>query len=290
MVAVAVAAPAPGDGGGDDRRSRLFRDYWIKYDTSERVLSKLEYLFALPRGGRMPNLVIAGLTNNGKTSLLQRFMSNHRVLRDPSAEADLVEILYVEVPPNPTEAEIYEQIIHAIHGPIRVSARTPEKRRQALTLLSNVGVRVLIFDEIQHILNANSTTRTILLDTVKYIGNMTQIPIVAAGTYEALNVFNRHTQLANRFEVMKLSKWSMGEEYLRLLAGLETILPLKRPSNLAGERLATKILSLTEGTIGEIIALVRAAALKAIESGRECIDESTLAMCGYTVPSARPSR
>jgi hypothetical protein len=58
-------------------------------------------------------------------------------------------------------------------------------------------------------------------------------------------------------------------------------LPLERPSRLAEVTLARKILSLSEGTIGEISALFSYAALDAIERGTEQITSNSLDECGY---------
>jgi hypothetical protein len=79
----------------------------------------------------------------------------------------------------------------------------------------------------------------------------------------------------------------MTNEYLRLLASFEVALPLERPSRLAEVKLARKILDLSEGTIGEISALLTCAALAAIERGTERITSSVLDGCGYVVPRER---
>ncbi len=51
--------------------------------------------------------------------------------------------------------------------------------------------------------------------------------------------------------------------------------------------MAIRILSLSEGTIGEISALLCRAAIDAIESGTEQITIASLEQCGYVVPSQR---
>jgi hypothetical protein len=283
MVAVA-AADFPFD---DDRISQLHQPVWIRYERGERALERLEYLLRLPPMDRSPNLLIPSWTNNGKTSILRRFIRQYKAKRDPKAEADFVPVLYVEVPPRPTEGDLYEEIIRALGGRLRHSARVGEKRHEALTLLKNVKVRLLMLDEIQHILNAKRDAIPPMLDTIKSIGNQVKIPVVAAGTMEALQVFTRDNQLDNRFERVKLPKWDMSEAYLRLLAGFETTLQLKKASCLTDEDLARTILAMSEGTIGEIATLLRLAAMYAITSGIECINEQVLRACSYVPPSSR---
>jgi hypothetical protein len=43
------------------------------YTRSKRILEKLEDLLSYPRVNRMPNLLIVGATNNGKTIIESRF-------------------------------------------------------------------------------------------------------------------------------------------------------------------------------------------------------------------------
>jgi hypothetical protein len=66
-----------------------------------------------------------------------------------------------------------------------------------------------------------------------------------------------------------LRRWTLTDDYLRRLASFELALPLERPSRLGQLPLARKILNLSEGTIGEISALLSCVALDAIERGIE---------------------
>lgn len=92
---------------------------------------------------------------------------------------------------------------------------------------------------------------------------------------------------SNRFESILVRRWTMGEDYLRLLASFEVALPLEQRSGLVEPELALKILSLSEGTIGEISALLCRAALDAIERGAEQISGASIERCGYITPSHR---
>jgi hypothetical protein len=92
---------------------------------------------------------------------------------------------------------------------------------------------------------------------------------------------------ANRFEPAVLQRWTMGEDYLRLLASFEVALPLEHRSALVEPGLALKILSRSEGSRGEISALLCRAALDPIERGTEQITAASHDRCGYVAPSER---
>jgi hypothetical protein len=75
-----------------------------------------------------------------------------------------------------------------------------------------------------------------------------------------------------------------------LLASFESTLPLRKPSCLADERMATKLLAMSEGTIGELSRILVAASTEAIRCGRERIDEKALREIDWQPPSARKRR
>ena len=156
-----------------------------------------------------------------------------------------------------------------------------------VSLLATIGVKVLIIDEIQHVLAGPLLRQRAFLNVIKHLGNELQQPIVALGTQDAFNAIQTDPQLANRFEPAVLHRWTMSEDYLRLLASFAKVIPLEHGSELLEPVMAIKILSLSEGTIGEISALLCRSAIAAIESGTERITIASLERCGYVAPSER---
>jgi hypothetical protein len=114
-----------------------------------------------------------------------------------------------------------------------------------------------------------------------------QIPLVGLGTPEALHAIQADPQLANRFTPVVLPPWRRDREFLRLLASFEQILPLRRPSRLIAEPLARTLLALSEGSLGDLVALLTAAAIAAIRSGVEQITAQVLAELDWIPPSQR---
>jgi Bacterial TniB protein len=122
------------------------------------------------------------------------------------------------------------------------------------------------------------------------MANDLRIPLIAVGTVDAVRAIQADPQLANRFEPLPLPTWELNREFQTLLASFERTLPLRRPSLLAQERLAAKLLSMSEGTIGELSRLLIAAASEAIRGGQERIDEATLRRLNWQPPSERKRR
>lgn len=260
---------------------------WIGYPRAQETLDRLENLLTHPKSHRMPNLLIIGDTNNGKTMLVQRFCNRHKPEDNPDGEAAVVPVLYVQAPPVPDESRFYNAILELLFAPYKPGDRADRKQFQAIKLMRAVGLRMLVIDEIHHILAGTMSKQKAFLNVIKYLGNELEVPIVGVGTRDAFRAIQTDLQLSNRFDHALLPRWDNDDEYLRLLATFERAIPLRQPSNLVDGALADKIYSMSEGYIGEISRLLEAAAVDAVETGKERIDKKRLDQMGWVAPSER---
>ena len=271
----------------DQRIERISGARWIGYTRAQDILTKLDDLLAYPHQPRMPNLLLYGATGNGKTMIINRFIRRHPTSDNPGGDAVVVPVLAVQAPPLPSESRLYDAILEALFAPYKARENVSKKQFQVLRLLRAVNTRMLVIDEIHHILVGPTNQQRIVMNAVKYLSNDLQIPLVGVGTLEAVRAIQADPQLASRFHRAELALWRMGREYRKLLASFERMLPLKRPSKLAREPVATKLLAMTEGTIGELPTLLKTAAIYAVRTGVERIDEPVLAGLEWAPPSAR---
>lgn len=284
LSSAAAAALALSDA---ERIERIRSPRWIGYTRAKQILDQLEGLLAHPKTHRMPNLLLVGDTNNGKTMIVSRFHAAHPEREKPNGEGRSVPVLVIQAPPVPEEGRFYNAILDRLNAPYRPSDRLDSKQFQALRILSQLETRMLIIDEIHHILAGTVHKQRQFLNTIKYLGNELQIPIAGVGTQDAFHAVQSDDQLANRFEPTMLPRWKMGTEYLKLLASFERMLPLKGVSALTERSLATRILAMSEGVIGEISALLVRAAVRAVERKTERIDAKLLDALDWTAPSER---
>src|SRR5690606_29051695 len=155
--------------------------------------------------------------------------------------------------------------------PIHVSSKKDFVLESLIMHMRDYGVRLLMIDEVQHIERLAHRRQRIILDTIKHLSSELSLPILAFGPDEALNIFASDRQLHNRFKKFVLPKWEPNDQYLRLLASFEQLIPLKEPSGLNQKNMASKIYNRTNGTIGEINTLIRDAAKLALKNGLERI-------------------
>lgn len=270
-----------------DRIYRIRSERWIGYPKAKQILAKLEDLLIYPKTQRMPNILIVGDTNNGKTMLAQRFKGLHPAIDNPSGDGILAPVLLVQAPPIPDEGRFYNAILELLFAPYKSSERVDKKQFQAIKLLRYVGLKVLIIDEIHHILAGNLNRQKAFLNVIKYLGNELQISIVGVGTRDAFRALQTDPQLSNRFEPVTLPRWEMDHDFQRLLASFERMLPLKQASNLADQELASTLYAMSEGYIGELSRLLSGASALAINSGTEQISAKLLKQVDWTPPSKR---
>lgn len=271
----------------DTRIEAVQKPKWIAYSRAKEAIEKLEDLLHYPKTHRMPNMLLIGHTNNGKTMLVKRFVKEHPAFDNPDGDSITIPVLTVQAPPVPDEARFYNNIMDSVYCPYRKSASVGEKQTLVLELCRDINLKMLIIDEAHHILAGPLNKQRQFLNVLKFLGNELKIPLVAVGTRDALRAMQTDQQMSNRFEPFALPRWTLDLEFLKLLATFEELLPLKKPSGLATVEMAPKLLEMSEGIIGELATLLEKAAIYAIRTGGEQIDRRVLAAIDWVAPSQR---
>ena len=269
----------------DERLQRVRADRWIGYTRATEALARLETLIDWPARQRMPNLLLIGPTNNGKSMIIEKFRRTHPPVSHPDREH--IPVLAMQMPSEPSVIRFYVALLAALGAPLRPRQRLAELEQVALSLLRATGVRVLVIDELHNVLAGRGDVRREFLNLIRFLGNELRIPLVGVGTREAYLAIRSDDQLENRFEPLTLPLWEPGPETSSLLASFAASFPLRRPSPIATEEMAQYLLTRSEGTIGELARLLTDAAVAAIDSGEETINQRTLLMATYRGPTER---
>ena len=271
----------------EERVNYIKNDRWIGYTRAKNILDNMEDLLSHPKKSRMPNMLLVGESDNGKTMLLERFFARHPAQDNAAGNNVIVPVFMIQAPPIPDENRFYSMILERLFAPYRPSDRIEKKQQQAIRILKQVDLGVIVIDEIQHVLAGHLSKQRQFLNVIKFLGNELKVPIIAAGVKDAYRAIQTDKQLASRFEPVILPKWEIGEEYLRLLMSFERMLPLKKPSNLIERNIALKILGMSDGTIGSISKLLTKAAIYAVKNGTEKITLAVLKNIEWTTLSDR---
>lgn len=260
---------------------------WIGYTHANTILTKAEEFINYPKAHRMPNMLLVGDSNNGKTAILSRFCQKFPALMDKKTSKVINPVLMIQAPPEPDERRFYNAILEKMMAPYRTSEKLDMRYLRVKSLLKDLETKILIIDEIHHVLAGSPTKQRIFLNVIKHLSNDLQIPLICSGTRLAFNAIQSDQQLANRFEPRELPRWSNNMEYKRLLVSFEKVLPLKNESMLVESSISNLILAMSDGLIGEISKILELSTIFAIEKKEEKISKSILNSIDYIPPQDR---
>jgi hypothetical protein len=251
-----------------ERLAYLRRDHWVGYPLAKKALAAMSALFNAPPRHRMPNLLVIGAPGNGKTHILHHFVEQHPASERPEQYSSRVPVLLINCPPVADRDALFSRMLDALAAPYRERQSCQSKMRVAVQELHKVGTRLIILDELHDCLNGTKLQQRQIVSSIKDFSNAAKIPIVAAGVAAARNALAVEEQLESRFLPLELPAWNLsdGDDYRRLLASFEKLLPLPEPSYLANPTNAKVVYDFAGGTIGRVASLLFLTACKCIES------------------------
>lgn len=279
----------------EERFQYISKTYWIDYPIASDILQKMEDLIRYERDKiRVTSILLVGSSNNGKTSLLDRFKTLHKnydlnlcTIEEQREKyfseyhATGMPVVYIIAPTEVTEGRLYSEILSTLNAEYKERDTTAAKKKLVEHYFNSLNVEMLIIDEIHNILGASPLKRNAMMDTIKNLSNQLKIPIVLSGTKDALRAISTNSQISSRFRPMYLTKWKMNKDFITLLATILSMLPLKKKSNILNKNAAELVLEMSEGYIGEIINLLKESAIYAIRTGSEQITIDELKKCDF---------
>ncbi|CAM5314315.1 hypothetical protein ATER59S_00031 [Aquamicrobium terrae] len=281
-----LRAVAAGDDAG--RSAFIQGQWWIGYPQAQAALDLLTAAIENEPGRVRPQcFLLLGPTNNGKSMIIEKFRRGHTPPAQPGRDEENIPVVVVQMLTDPSVVRFYQHLLEVLGAPVRRTARKHDLEAQALSILRRVGAKVLIIDELHNILAGSSPAQREFLNLLRFLGNELRIPILGAGTRDAYLAIRTDPQLENRFHPIILPVWEEGDELGRLIQSFVATFPLRKPSFLNSADLQRWILARTGGTIGEIAALLRSAAVAAVESEEEAINQRSLHVMKYHGPAER---
>lgn len=273
------------DLGPDERIRFLLEPRWIGYARAKLILDDMAALMRMPKIPRMRNMLIVGDSNNGKSKIIERFTELHGEGYVSEDSHSIRPVIVAESPPSADEKGLYVSILSQFWSPYKKNGTVTELRYDAITRLRQCQAEILIIDEIHSLLVGPPAKLRAVMNTIKMLCNELRIPIVGVGTRDAVRVLHSDPQHASRFDVYSLPLWKLDPEFQTLLAGFESVLPLKKPSDLASPEMATLLHDISEGNLGDLHRLLIECSNVAIQSGQESITREIVASKAWLKPT-----
>lgn len=257
----------------EDRFHFLDSDRWIGYKKAVTVIDMLTDILNRPRKLRPECLLIVGDSNMGKTTIINEFAKKYFTQRVDDVDMNLLSltrpVIPIQAPAKPKIKDLYINILECFVVPYRVTDPEVKLRIQVIHKMRQFQTKMLIIDELHNFLSGSARQQQEVMNTLKTLSNELSLNIVGVGTREATLILHTDAQYSSRFDIVDLPKWELNEEFLKLLFSYARLLPLRKPSNLVSEEIATLLFEISEGNLGDLNRLLVACAKEAITSGTE---------------------
>lgn len=139
----------------EQRTIALQDEHWIGYTRAQEALSRMEELLNYPKKIRMPNMLLISPTNNGKSMIVEKFRRTHLPYTSENQDHEVIPVLTVQMPSNPSVRRFYSAMLDALGTPITYST-TAQYESIAMKLMKVTEVRILIVDELHNLLAGNN--------------------------------------------------------------------------------------------------------------------------------------
>jgi hypothetical protein len=273
----------------DDQRS----DYHaalpaLKTPILDRTLTKGLLFMRLNRGqqlGTSCGMILSGVPGVGKSTAIRalgRTVEQAYRARNPQM-TEAVPVVYITMPTAQHPRALPAELLYFLGAPHAARATETALTHQACQLMTDLKTSLVIVDEV-HGIDRSRASHDQQSDQLKYFMDHVPATFVLAGiNVENCGFFTGHRghQLARRFTPLKASPSNYStiaqrQEWVMLIEGFERALRLhaQRPGSLLP--LAGYLYGRTGGYIVSLSHLIREAAIKAILTGSERIDEQLL--------------
>ena len=260
----------------EERIAHIRAERWICHAAADHVLATLQEAFDQPPRLRRENVLLLGESGMGKSMLIEKFTRANSVAPNEASGTRRRPVLVISAPPTPTEAELFECVLDAVDAPVAGSGmRGLHLRAVTIRLLRELGVRVLVIDEINSVLAGTPRQQRLFLQLLRFLSNELGVALVCAGIPEARHALLSDPQLQSRFSDVELPPWTQGDELRDFINRLVLSLPLREPSPVDSQRVRGMLAERSGGITLGICKAVERAAIAAIRSGRERLDATS---------------
>jgi Bacterial TniB protein len=219
------------------------------------------------------------------------------IMQEVAGKPDYRPIAVMSVNPVPRYSTFMHDAAYALGVELEKNANFSEASKEVLNALKLQKVKMFIFDDVQHIVEAHMDDYK-AADVFKTLLK-SRVQVVCIGLPKSYLLSNVNPQLKRLIRVRRIlspMRCSLGDfppldargnpisgrtpaktQFAKLMEtidrndGENSILPFDEPSNLSHPRMALRIHQATGGYVGEIMKLIRQAAALAIIDGRSKI-------------------
>jgi len=217
----------------NDRFKFSLRNQFVETIRSEHTRSRIEEVHAdTLRSRTSKGLLILGPSGVGKTTLIKDCIKT--MFQDRDIPGKKLTALHVDMPSSPSKKSLASALLENLGDQFASSRHhsAEAKFQRVVVLLKNLGVEILIIDEVQHVIDSGRATAYEAADWIKDLMNKLQITVVLVGLKRTEGLLRANEQLRRRFSasvVYDRYSYSAGDDYVQfsgLVQAIQGILPV----------------------------------------------------------------
>lgn len=218
------------------------------------------------------SIALIGESGTGKTKLLKSMVAEH-----PFSDTECLTscpVLYLEIMPKPTTKKLFQEILMTMGDKFWYKGTEAELRYRCWTLLKKCGVKMILFDEYQRLIERSS--KKVIHDVAELTKDFINsgIGVVVAGIRGSENILNADSQLKRRMmSTVFLNRFDYEnkidqKEFISILSAFYKYIKqhCALPEIFLPEN-AIKFYCASGGLIGYVTLILDTAMIKAIHSG-----------------------
>lgn len=238
------------------------RRCFVQFTQAQRLLEHLESMLQQDTTAEeADNLLLLGQSGVGKSRLLKKFCARHPAIKHEDFTE--VPVLYTGVPSKSSIDNLASAMLLALGSPFWNRGKTKELTHQLITLLKACKVKMIILDEVNHLVDKGGIkTHHLIADWLKELSDSVHIPFVFAGIPRANRLLEANDQLRSRFrEVVSMDPFNIGTdqalaEFREVLKSFEKLIPSTLEVSVSNVPMASRMCFATGGRLRDIRRLM----------------------------------
>lgn len=267
------------------KRLNQVDSHYVSHTSIKEAIEGIENSILLSEGSREPvNVMLTGQAGTGKTTACNAVLSSRKresIVKD-NYEITLVPAFYTLIPNPVTIKGVASALLQSLGDPSPTKGTVVDLTFRLGKLLSSCETKVIILDELQHLLKRDNYGRgDDVKDWLKALINAYGVPIIVVGTPTCTEIINSDPQLARRFTTrFELNNLDYGakrkgdfRKFIEELSNAFTsILKLSDFPDFRSRYKSTMLFYATGGNPSDTSKLFKMATLNAFENNRENVE------------------
>lgn len=262
---------------GRHRLDACWDRIWVETPATREAFAVLHDCMNAPTDSKPQGLVLVGEADSGKTRTMQAFRDLHKPTIVPEAQFAEHRAIYIGAPDKPSMPIVYSAILDALNHPLFYHRDEVSLRKHTVKMVRGCNVGVIMIDELHDISRQRMSNALLdFLGQMKNFINDTRRPFVVGGVKVITEVLSQDDQIASRFPTVVELKPTRRKDFIEVVADFGRLLPLRRPSFEDDDEVFRILYDRTQGYIGLLSRLLRAACQEAIDTGTESVTRQLL--------------